>query len=57
MPRNMDSPVYLTNFRHNLGLLQLSLTAKFHIFNFLKLMPVIIIESLQEGILKPFSKI
>lgn len=42
---------------YSLGLLQLSLTAKFHIFNFLKLMPIIVIVTAQEGTLKHFSKI
>lgn len=56
-----SSPNKLQSVEHfivyNLGLLQLSLTAKFHIFNFLKLMPIIVIGSAQEGTLKHFSKI
>ena len=42
---------------HNSGILPLSLTAKFHIFTFLKLIQVIIAESVQERILKHFSKV
>lgn len=42
---------------HNWGILRLSLTAKFHIFTFLKLIQAITAESVQERILKHFSKV